>query len=116
MSIQRFQVGQRLSKVAVHAGVAYFSGQVPQDPALDIGGQTRSVLQQIDNLLADVGSDKSRILQCQIFLANIKDIDAMNIVWDAWVAPDNAPPRATVEANLGNPGWKIEIVLAAAIS
>ncbi|WP_218511911.1 RidA family protein [Variovorax sp. dw_308] len=116
MNIQRFKVGQRLSKIAVHAGVAYLSGQVPQDPSMDIEGQTRSVLQQIDNLLAEAGSDKSRILQCQIFLANIKDIDAMNIVWDAWVAADNAPPRATVEAKLGNPAWKIEIVLTAALS
>lgn len=115
MNIQRIKVGPRLSKVAVHAGVAYFSGQVPQNPDEDTAGQTCQVLAQIDELLAEVGSDKTRILQCQIFLTDIKEIDAMNGAWDAWIPSGNTPPRATVEARLANPKWRVEIVLTAAL-
>ncbi|VTU45361.1 RidA family protein [Variovorax sp. PBL-E5] len=116
MSIQRIKVGPRLSKVAVHSQVAYFAGQVPQDPDAGIEGQTQQVLAQIDGLLKEVGSDKAMILQCQIFLSDIKNMDAMNVVWDRWVAPGNSPPRATVEARLANPKWLIEIVLSAAVA
>ncbi len=115
MTIQRINVGARLSNVAVFNKVAYFSGQVPKDADEDITGQTTQVLTEIDRLLADAGSDKTRILQCQIFLADIKLINAMNVVWDAWVAKGNTPPRATVEAKLANPKWLIEIVLSAAV-
>ena len=112
--IQRFDVGQRLSEMAVHNGVAYLAGQVPEDGTQDIRGQTRQVLAAIDALLARAGTDKSRILMAQIFLSDLDDFPAMNEVWDAWVASGDAPPRATVQAKLAKPEWKIEIVVSAA--
>ena len=69
----------------------------------------------VDTLLARAGSDKSKILMAQIFLPNLADFDGMNAAWDAWVAPGNAPPRATVQAMLANPAWKIEMVVTAAV-
>ncbi len=112
--IQRFDVGARLSEMAVHNGVAYLAGQVPEDASQDIQGQTAQVLAAIDALLARAGSDKSRILMTQIYLADLADFAGMNEAWDAWVAPGNAPPRATVQATLANPDWKIEVVVTAA--
>lgn len=114
--IQRFDVGPRLSEMAIHNGVAYLAGQVPEDGSLDIRGQTRQVLAAIDALLARAGSDKSRILMAQIFLADLADFDGMNEAWDAWVAPGHAPPRATVQARLARPEWRIEVVVTAAAS
>ena len=113
--VQRFDVGARLSEMAVHNGVAYLAGQVAADGTQDIAGQTRQVLAQIDALLARAGTDKSRILMCQIFIADLADFPAMNAVWEQWVAPGNAPPRATVEAALAKPEWKVEMVVTAAI-
>ncbi|MBI3157864.1 MAG: RidA family protein [Burkholderiales bacterium] len=115
MSIQRFDVGARMSEMAVHQGVVYLAGQVTDDDRADIAGQTRQVLAAVDALLARAGSDKSRILRAQIFLADMADFAAMNEVWDAWVAPGSAPPRATVQAALARPGWKIEVVVTAAV-
>jgi enamine deaminase RidA (YjgF/YER057c/UK114 family) len=113
-SIQRFHVGPRLSETAVHNGTVYLAGQVPDDTTQDIRGQTAQVLAMVDRLLAEVGSDKSRILMTQIFLANISEIVAMNEVWDAWIPAGNTPPRATVQAAMANPAYKIEIVVTAA--
>ena len=112
--VQRFDVGARLSEMTVHNGVAYLAGQVPEDASQDIQGQTAQVLAAIDALLARAGSDKSRILMAQIYLADLADFPGMNQAWDAWVAPGNAPPRATVQAALADPGWKIEVVVTAA--
>ena len=112
--IERFHVGARLSETAVHNGTVYLAGQVPDDATLDIRGQTAEVLGMIDRLLAEAGSDKSRILMTQIFLTDIQDITAMNEVWDAWIPAGNTPPRATVEAKLANPAYKIEVVVTAA--
>ena len=114
MDIRRFDVGTRLSEMAVHNGVAYLAGQVAEYATQDIAGQTQQVLAAVDRLLARAGSDRSRILMCQIFIADLADFAAMNAVWDAWVAPGHAPPRATVEASLARPGWKVEIVVTAA--
>jgi enamine deaminase RidA (YjgF/YER057c/UK114 family) len=113
-TIKRVNVAKRLSDMAVYNGVAYLAGQVPDDATLDITGQTAQVLATIDNLLAQAGSDKSRILMAQIFVANMKEFDGMNKAWDAWVADGNAPPRATIEARLANPDYKVEIVVTAA--
>ena len=113
--IQRFDVGARLSDMAVHNGVAYLAGQVPADATQDIVGQTRQVLETIDALLARAGSDKTRILMAQIFLADLADYAGMNTAWDAWVPAGHAPPRATVEARLAKPEWKVEIVVKAAV-
>lgn len=114
MSIQRFHVGPRLSETAIFNKVVYLAGQIPDDATQDIAGQTAQVLAHIDRLLAEAGSDKSRLLSCQIFLSDISLIGDMNKVWDAWVAPGNTPPRATVEAKLANPAWLIEVVVTAA--
>ena len=113
--IRRFQVGPRLSEMAVSGGVAYLAGQVADDASADIRGQTRQVLAAVDRLLAEAGSDKSRILMAQIFLADLADFAAMNEVWDAWVVPGHTPPRATVSAQLAKPEWKIEVVVTAAV-
>lgn len=113
--IQRYEVGPRLSEMAVHNGVAYLAGQIPDDATADIRGQTAQVLASIDALLAQAGTDKRRILRAEIFLADIGDIGAMNEVWDAWVAPGHTPPRATVQARLAQADWKIEIVVTAAV-
>lgn len=113
--IQRFDVGARMSEMAVHNGTAYLAGQVAADETLDIAGQTRQVLAAIDALLARAGTDKSKILRAQIFLADIDDFPAMNSVWDQWVVPGHTPPRATVQAALARPGWKVEIVVTAAL-
>ena len=113
--IQRFDVGQRMSEMAVHNGVAYLAGQVADDASADIRGQTAQVLASIDALLAQAGSDKSRILRAEVFLADMIDFAAMNEVWDGWVTQGHTPPRATVQAKLALAEWKIEIVVTAAV-
>ena len=114
-NIQRFHVGHRLSEMAIHNGTVYLAGQVPESADKDIRGQTAEVLAAIDKLLAEAGTDKTRILMTQIFLADLADFDGMNAVWDAWVAPGHTPPRATVQAKLARPGWRIEVVVTAAL-
>ena len=113
--IQRFDVGPRMSEMAVHNGVVYLAGQVADDGSKGIGEQTRQVLAAVDALLARAGSDKSRILRAQIFLADLADFAAMNAVWEAWVVAGHTPPRATVQAALAKPEWKIEVVVTAAV-
>jgi len=115
MTIQRFEVGTRLSEMALFNGVCYLAGQVADDASQDIRGQTQQVLASIDALLARVGSNKSRILMCQIFLADLADFGGMNEVWEAWLPAGQAPPRATVLAQLAKPQWKVEMVVTAAV-
>ena len=115
MTIERFDVGSRLSEMAVHNGTVYLAGQVPEDGSLDIEGQTQQVLAAIDRLLQRAGTDKTKILMTQIFLADLADFEGMNRVWDAWVPAGNAPPRATVQAKLARAGWRIEVVVTAAV-
>jgi len=112
--LQRLHVAARYSEAAIFNGVVYLAGMVPEGDASDIRGQTANVLAQVDQRLAEAGSDKTRILRAQIYLADIADIAAMNEVWDAWVPAGHAPPRATVQAALAQPRWKIEIVVTAA--
>ena len=113
--IQRLHVAARYSEATVFNGVVYLAGMVPECEATDIRSQTVDVLQQIDLRLAECNSDKSRILRTQIYLRDIADIAVMNEVWDAWVAAGHAPPRATVQAALADPGWRIEVVVTAAV-
>ena len=113
--LRRFHVGDRLSEMTIFNGTVYLAGQVASDATEDIRGQTRQVLAMVDKLLAEAGTDNAHILMCQIFLADLADFDAMNEVWDDWVAPGDAPPRATVQAQLARPAWKIEVVVTAAI-
>lgn len=114
-TIKRVNVAKRLSDMAVYNNVAYLAGQVADDVSLDVTGQTAQVLATIDKLLAEAGTDKTRILMAQIFVANMKEFDGMNKAWDAWVADGNAPPRATIEARLASPDYKVEIVVTAAV-
>jgi enamine deaminase RidA (YjgF/YER057c/UK114 family) len=112
--ITRIGVAARYSEAAVFQGVVYLAGMVPERGDSDIRGQTEDVLAQVAQRLEEAGSDKSRILRAQIYLRDITDIHAMNAVWDAWVVPGAAPPRATVQAALADPAWRIEIVVTAA--
>jgi enamine deaminase RidA (YjgF/YER057c/UK114 family) len=112
--IQRLDTGPRMSEASIHQGTVYLAGQVANDANQDIAGQTQQVLAQIDALLARAGSDKSRVLRAQIFLADLRDFAAMNAVWERWVVAGHTPARATVQAALAKPEWKVEIVVTAA--
>ncbi len=113
--IQRIDAGPRMSEAVIHGGIVHLAGQVPETPGADIETQTREVLAAIGDLLAQAGSDKTKILRAQIYLADIADFAGMNRAWDAWVVAGQGPARATVEAKLANPAWKVEIVVTAAI-
>lgn len=113
--IQRFDVGPRLSEMVIHQGTVYLAGQVPDTEGADIATQTAEVLASIDELLARAGSDRTKVLRAQIFLADLDDFPGMNAVWETWVPPGHAPARATVQARLARPGWRVEIVVTAAL-
>ncbi len=113
--LERFDVGPRMSEMTVHNKVAYLSGQIPEDTSQDITGQTRQVLEEIDKLLALVASDKQHVLRAEVYLADINDFAGMNAAWDEWVVAGMTPARATVEAKLADPSWKVEIVITAAL-
>lgn len=115
MEITRLHVGKRLSEIAIHNQVVYLAGQIAGDTSQDIAGQTREVLAAIDRLLNEAGSDKTCILMCQIFIADMAEFDGMNSVWDEWVPQGHTPPRATIEARLANPACLVEIVVTAAL-
>jgi enamine deaminase RidA (YjgF/YER057c/UK114 family) len=115
MTIQRHNVGKRLSEIVVHNNTVYLAGEVPDDTSADITTQTRQVLAKIERLLAQVGSDKAKLLSAQIFIADMADFAGMNTAWEAWVAPGQTPARATIEAKLANPGYKVEIMCVAAL-
>jgi enamine deaminase RidA (YjgF/YER057c/UK114 family) len=114
MDIKRLHVGKTLSEVAIHKGTVYLAGQIAEDTTQNIQAQTREVLGHVDRLLAEAGSDKSRILMCQIFISDVKDFDDMNTVWNEWVAGGHSPPRATVQAKMIRPELLVEIVVTAA--
>ena len=113
--VQRFDVGARLSEMSVHNGVCYLAGQVAADGTQDITGQTQQVLAAVDALLHRAGTDKRKLLRVEIFLKDLADFPAMNAVWDAWLPAGNAPPRATVQAQLAKPEWRVEMVVTAAL-
>lgn len=113
--LTRIGMAARYSEAAIFNGIIFLAGQVPEKTlAANIEAQTEEVLGLIEQLLGENVSDKSRILMCQIFLADLSDFDGMNRIWDAWVVPGHAPPRATVQAKLANPEYRIEIVVTAA--
>jgi enamine deaminase RidA (YjgF/YER057c/UK114 family) len=114
MTIQRHHVARRLSEMVVHGGTVYLAGQVASDMTKDIIGQTEEVLASIDRLLAEAGSDRTKILSAQIFLPDMEDFAAMNSVWERWVVPGHPPARATIQAKLANPAYKIEVLVVAA--
>jgi enamine deaminase RidA (YjgF/YER057c/UK114 family) len=113
--LRRFHVGDRLSEMTIYNGTVYLAGQVAHDASQDIRGQTAQVLAEIDKLLAEAGTDKAHILMCQIFIRELTDFPAMNEVWEDWLAPGDAPPRATVQAMLAKPEWRVEMVITAAV-
>jgi len=114
--LKRIGAGKRLSEATVHNGVVYLAGQIAdEDPKANIDGQMREALGHVERLLKEAGSDKSRILSCQIYLADMKDYDGMNAVWDEWVPKESPPSRATVQAALANAQWLVEVVVTAAV-
>lgn len=114
MSIQRFHSGPRMSQMVIHNDTVYLAGQVADDPTPDVETQTRQILGQIDALLAEAGTDKSKLLSATIYLTDIATFGAMNKAWEAWVDTANTPARATVQAALAAPQYLVEIQVIAA--
>ena len=115
MTIQRIKPGPRMSGAVVHGNTVYLAGQVANQAAgKSVTEQTQDILSIIDSLLAEAGTDKSKILTANIWLTDIATFQEMNAVWDAWVSPGNSPARATVEAKLAAPQFKVEIAVIAA--
>ena len=119
MPIERRHVGKRLSECVVFTPggerLVYLAGQVAEDARSDMTAQTKQVLAAIDRLLAEAGTDKTKLLSATIFLPSMADFAAMNAVWEAWVPQGHTPARATVEAKLANPDYKVEIQAIAAL-
>lgn len=116
MTVKRIKVGQRMSQAVIHNGVVYTAGQVAADaPGDSVTRQTRNILERIESLLAEAGSDKSKVLSATIWLADMADFDEMNAVWDAWVSEGEAPARACVESRLASPDFAVEIGIIAAV-
>ena len=103
-----------MSQAAVHGGIVYLAGQIGA-PGEDATTQTRAVLQSIDRLLAEAGTDRAHLLQATIWLADMADFAAMNAVWEEWIEGVNAPTRATGEVRLATPDYKVEIIVTAAL-
>jgi enamine deaminase RidA (YjgF/YER057c/UK114 family) len=115
MSIERKEVGARMSQVVVHGDTVYLAGIVAHaNKGKSVTEQTREILATIDGHLASAGSDKSKLLSATIYVADMANFAEMNAVWDAWVSPGNTPARATVEAKLASPEYKVEIMVIAA--
>ena len=115
-NIDRVGVAARYSDLVIVGDTAYFSGYVPETSlSQPVAEQTRDILAQIDQSLAEIGSDRSRVLQATIWLKDIGSYDAMNAVWDAWVVPGQAPARVCVESKLADPDYELEIQIVAAL-
>jgi enamine deaminase RidA (YjgF/YER057c/UK114 family) len=114
MSIERIKVGPRMSQAVVYGNLVYLAGQVADDSSTDVADQTRQILAKIDSLLAEAGTDKSKLLSASVWLSEISTFNEMNAVWDAWVTPGSPPARACVEAKLAFPQLKVEIAAVAA--
>ena len=114
MSITRHHGNQRMSQIVIHGDTIHLAGQVAADASADITVQTQQVLQKVDDLLAEAGSDNSKILSAQIWIASMGHFAAMNAVWDAWVPDGCAPARACIEARLASPDLLVEVGIVAA--
>ena len=112
--ITRIETGPRMSQATIHNGIAYLAGQIAEGAT--VAEQTAAVLAQIDSLLAQAGSDKSRILTATIILSDIATFGEMNSVWEKWVPQSATPARATIEAKLAAPQYLVEIVVVAALA
>lgn len=113
MTITRIDQGARMSEAVIHGDTIYLAGQIGA-PGESVAAQTRAALAEIAELLARTGSDKDHLLMATIWLADINDFEEMNAVWDAWIAGHAAPARATSEAKLATPDYKVEIIIVAA--
>ena len=114
MSITRHHGNQRMSQIVIHGDTIYLAGQVAADSTADITVQTQQVLQKVDDLLAEAGSDNRKVLSAQIWIASMGHFAAMNAVWDAWVPEGHAPARACIEARLARPELLVEVGIVAA--
>lgn len=114
-NIIKLDSNETLSEIAVHQGTVYLAGQVPNDDTLDITGQAKEVFANIDAALQKAGSDKSKILSATVFITDLANFDAFNAEWNAWIAGVVPPTRATVQAQLVNPKWLLEITVIAAL-
>ncbi|MEH6772472.1 MAG: RidA family protein [Cereibacter changlensis] len=112
--ITRIGTGPRMSEAVVYNGVAYLAGQVG-NPGDSVADQTRTCLAEVDRILAEAGTDKTRILSTQIWLADISTFAEMNAVWDEWVPQGHTPARATGESKLAAPEYKVEVIVVAAV-
>ena len=115
MTITRYGVGDRMSQAIVHGDTVYLAGQVANETSAGVGGQTEQILAKIDGLLADAGTDKSKLLSATLWITDMAKFGEMNEVWDAWVSPGNTPARACVEAPLAAPRFLVEIMVVAAL-
>ena len=113
MSIERIGSGPRMSQAVIHGNTVYLAGQVGA-PGESVTAQTKAVLASVEALLAQAGSDKSKILSATIWLADMADFAEMNAVWDVWVDGKDAPARATGEAKLATADYKVEVIVVAA--
>lgn len=116
MSITRLDVGHRMSSIVIHQGTVYLCGQVAKDKYQDITEQTTTMLEEVDNLLIQAGSSRQHLLSATLYLKDMKDYDAMNAVWDAWVPQGCAPARACVQAAIAEPEYLVEVSVVAALS
>ena len=116
MTIKRIQVGDRMSQTVMHGNTVYTAGQVALEaPGASAADQTRDILGRIDSLLAEAGTDKSKLISATIWLSDMSTFAEMNEVWDAWVTPGATPARACVEAKLAAPQFTVEIAVIAAL-
>jgi enamine deaminase RidA (YjgF/YER057c/UK114 family) len=115
MAIERHDIGPRMSKAVVHGNTVYLAGIVADNPkGKSVKEQTQDILRQIEGFLGKAGTDKSKLLSANIWITDMAEFAEMNAVWDAWVAPGNTPARATVQARLASPDYKVEIMVVAA--
>ena len=115
MSVERHETGPRMSQVVIHGNTVYLAGVVArQNQGKSVTEQTKEILSTIDGHLAKAGTDKSKLLSANIWITDMATFNEMNAVWDGWVSPGNTPARATVEAKLAAPGYKVEIMVVAA--
>jgi enamine deaminase RidA (YjgF/YER057c/UK114 family) len=115
MSVERHETGPRMSQVVIHGNTVYLAGVVGRNTmGKSVTEQTKDILAAIDGYLAKAGTDKSKLLSANIWITDMANFNEMNAVWDSWVSPGNTPARATVEAKLANPGYKVEIMVVAA--
>lgn len=115
MTIRRINAGPRMSQAVVHGNTVYLAGQVAADPKPSVAEQTKQILAQIDHLLREAGTDKTRLLSATIWLTDMRGFEEMNGVWDAWVSPGNTPARATVEVKLAAAKYLVEVAVIAAV-